>query len=67
MKDTLRQGQEGSYMIVMVLFVTDGVKTYRKTLKDSRNGRSDAVQHRVRIRSRQQRVSIGLMAVESVQ
>ena len=37
---------------------SDGVKIYRKSLRDSRNEKPEAVQNRVRIRSRQQRVSI---------
>ena len=36
---------------------TDGIRIYRKTLKESTKGRPEEVQNRVRVRSRQQRVS----------
>ena len=41
---------------MIVPMYSDGVRIYRKTLRDGRNTRSEAVQLKVRIRSRQQRV-----------
>lgn len=35
----------------------DGCRTYRKSLRGQRNGRSEAEAQRMRIRARQQRVS----------
>ena len=40
----------------MIIVITDGVKIYRKSLKEAGKGRSRDTQVRVRIRSRQQRV-----------
>ena len=36
----------------------DGVKIYRRSLRDSRHEKPEVVQQKIRIRSRQQRVSI---------
>ena len=43
-------------LTVAPISVVDGVKTYRKSLRNATNPRSEEVQQRVRIRSRQQRV-----------
>ena len=40
----------------MILAFTDGVKIYRKSLKEAEKGRPGGVQARVRICFRQQRV-----------
>ena len=44
-------------MFEHILHFIDGVKIYRKSLKEAGKGRSHEIQAKVRIRSRQQRVS----------
>lgn len=44
-------------------YCIDGCRTYRKSLRGQRNGRSEAEVNRVRIRARQQRVSLILYAI----
>ena len=39
-------------------YILDGCRTYRRSLRGKRKGRSDAEANRVRIRARQQRVSV---------
>ena len=41
----------------------DGVRIYRKTMRESAKGRPSPVKTRVRIRSRQQRVCIHIAAL----
>ena len=43
-------------LTVVPVSVIDGVKTYRKSLRNATYGRSEEVQQRIRIRSCQQRV-----------
>ena len=38
------------------MYFSDGLKIYKKTLKESFKGRTTEVQHKARVRSRQQRV-----------
>ena len=45
-----------SLLMLCMYFSLDGVKIYRKSLRGSRNERSEDVQRKIRVRSRQQRV-----------